>query len=142
MKNEGIPNLAQICRTIGKNVRNKREEKGMKREDLEAISDIPTSYLGCIERGETNPGVKTLVKLCNALGMGLTDLFDDPSVPLLKAAHMEEYAEQIMTFPGEKRETLGTIIRLLFKLINDRGEKKIEGEISGGTGAAVPQGDR
>lgn len=39
---------------------------------------VDRSYVGGLERGEENPTVDTLEKLCTTLGAKLTELFDEP----------------------------------------------------------------
>lgn len=59
---------------IGENVRLYRQKKGLSQEQLALHSEINTSYLGQIERGEKNPTIKILEKIAAALEITLIDL--------------------------------------------------------------------
>jgi len=58
-----------LQRTFGRNVRALREGRGIGREQMaEEIGFHPT-YLGAIERGERNLTLRSVERLCGALGM-------------------------------------------------------------------------
>ncbi|MGG4143875.1 helix-turn-helix transcriptional regulator [Paenibacillus algorifonticola] len=59
---------------IGENVRFYRQKKGLSQEQLALQSEINTSYIGQIERGEKNPTIKTLEKIAAALNITLIDI--------------------------------------------------------------------
>ena len=51
-----------------------REERGFSQEKLAAIADLHRAYIGQIERGEKNIGLKNLQKIAKALGVKAKDL--------------------------------------------------------------------
>ena len=59
----------------GKRLKDLRTQRGISQEDLALSAEITTSYLGMIERGEKNPTVKVIEKLCIALGISLGAFF-------------------------------------------------------------------
>lgn len=59
----------------GKRLKELRTQRGISQEDLALSAEITTSYLGMIERGEKNPTVKVIEKLCVALGISLGVFF-------------------------------------------------------------------
>lgn len=59
----------------GKRLKKLRTQRGISQEDLALSAEITTSYLGMIERGEKNPTVKIIEKLCGALGISLGEFF-------------------------------------------------------------------
>lgn len=61
--------------SIGKRVKELRTNYGLSQEKLALQAEITTAYLGQIERGEKNPTVVTVGKICNALGVSLSDFF-------------------------------------------------------------------
>lgn len=67
--------------TIGKNIRNFREIKKLRQEDLAEKTDLTTNYLGMIERGEKIPSLETFINILNSLGvsadMVLSDVLDN-----------------------------------------------------------------
>lgn len=56
-----------IFQEIGKNIKKLREEKGLTQEELAFLIDSARNYVGCIERGEKHPSIKTLYKIAIAL---------------------------------------------------------------------------
>ena len=63
----------------GKRLKELRTQRGISQEDLALSAEITTSYLGMIERGEKNPTVKVIEKLCVALGISLGAFFAEKS---------------------------------------------------------------
>jgi len=97
--------------SIGKRVKELRSENGLSQEQLALHAEITTAYLGQIERGEKNPTVVTVGKICNALNISLSDFFSDQ-----KLSNTDEDAtlRQIGFFlkdlsPAEKQEILQII---------------------------------
>jgi putative transcriptional regulator len=59
---------------IGKNIRKFRLKKGLSQLDLAAACGFDESAIGRLENGNTNPTIKTLLKLSKALDVNLTHL--------------------------------------------------------------------
>ena len=60
---------------VGFNIRRIREKRGLSQEELAALAGLHRAYVGQIERGEKNIGLKNLEKIAKALGMNTKDLF-------------------------------------------------------------------
>ncbi|PZR34879.1 helix-turn-helix domain-containing protein [Caulobacter segnis] len=63
-------------RTIGQAVRRRRLELGMSQEELADAAGLHRNYVGGIERGERNVGVKAILVLARALATRPGTLFD------------------------------------------------------------------
>ena len=50
-------------------IRKAREDYGYTREQFAELVDVSVSYMAEVERGKTNVSVKTLIKICNVLGL-------------------------------------------------------------------------
>ena len=59
---------------IGKNIKKYRVKKGLTQLDLAAECGVEESAIGRLENGNTNPTVKTLLKLSKALEIEITAL--------------------------------------------------------------------
>lgn len=59
---------------LGQAVRDLRQERGLSQEALAQASELHPTYLSGIERGARNPTWRTLGRLCDALGVKLSDL--------------------------------------------------------------------
>jgi transcriptional regulator with XRE-family HTH domain len=62
---------------LSQSIQRFRKQKGLKLEDLAAISDISASSLSQLERGIGNPSFFTLTKIAQALSIPLTYLFGE-----------------------------------------------------------------
>lgn len=54
-------------RAFGKNLRSKREDKGLSQEEVAKLSKISTTHYAGIERGEENPTFSVIESICKAL---------------------------------------------------------------------------
>jgi len=69
-----------INEEVGLNIRRIREKRGLSQEKLAALANIHRVYIGQIERGEKNIGLRNLEKISNALGVPARFLVD-PEYP-------------------------------------------------------------
>jgi transcriptional regulator with XRE-family HTH domain len=60
---------------LGRQVRQLRKERGLSQEELADRAGLHTNYIGGIERGERNVGVKALFKIAKGLGVSTPELF-------------------------------------------------------------------
>lgn len=58
---------ADSLHTFGKNIQSLRLAKGLSQEKLAELAELHRTYVGAIERGERNIGLRNVVKLANAL---------------------------------------------------------------------------
>ena len=67
--------MEDICARVGFNIRRSREEKDISQEQLAGIAELHRAYVGQIERGEKNIGLRNLEKIAKALKVNIKDLF-------------------------------------------------------------------
>ena len=67
--------MSDINKEVGFKIRRIREELGISQEKLAAIADLHRAYIGQIERGEKNIGLKNLEKIAKALHVNIKELF-------------------------------------------------------------------
>lgn len=65
-----------VARTIGRRVRAGRTERGWTLDELANRSGVSRRMLVTVEQGGTNPSIATLLRLSDALGIGLPVLVD------------------------------------------------------------------
>ena len=68
---------ADIKRSLGQRVKDRRLSLDMSQEDLAAQADIRRALISEIERGEANPTLESVMRLAAALRISLSELFDD-----------------------------------------------------------------
>jgi transcriptional regulator with XRE-family HTH domain len=66
--------MNDINKDVGFNIRRVREEQGLTQEKLAELADLHRAYIGQIERGEKNIGLKNLEKIAKALKVSIKDL--------------------------------------------------------------------
>lgn len=67
-------NAEEYIKKIGKNIVKLRVSKGIRQVDLAFLLDMDDSSLRRLETGKTNPTVKTLHRIAEALEIDITDL--------------------------------------------------------------------
>lgn len=66
-----------VLKAFGDRVRAIRSRKGMSQEELARLAKIDRTYIGGIERGERNAGIKNVHRIADALGVPAAELFAD-----------------------------------------------------------------
>lgn len=62
---------------FGKRVRTLRERIGLSQEQLADKAGIHRTYVGGVERGERNLGLKNVFRIAKALGVTVAELFSE-----------------------------------------------------------------
>ena len=65
-----------INEEVGFNIRRIREEQDLSQEELAQLAGLHRAYIGQIERGEKNIGLKNLEKIAKALRVNIKVLLD------------------------------------------------------------------
>jgi transcriptional regulator with XRE-family HTH domain len=63
-----------VLKAFGERVRETRLQKGLSQEQLARLANIDRTYIGGIERGERNAGIKNVWRIADALGVPAADL--------------------------------------------------------------------
>lgn len=83
---------ADVSRLVGTRLRELRETQKLSARQLALRARLSTEMVTRAERGERTPSLETLVRVCDALGVGLAEFFEDargkrtPSVAGLERA--------------------------------------------------------
>ncbi len=80
---------AAVKHVLARRLRELRRAKGWSQELLAEHADMHRTYLAGIERSLRNPSLENLVKLANALGVSLAELFTFCEGPARGAAPAE-----------------------------------------------------
>ena len=62
---------------FGRRIRTLREGIGLSQEQLADKAGIHRTYVGGVERGERNLGLKNVYRIADALGVSVADLFSE-----------------------------------------------------------------
>jgi len=99
---------------LGGRIRALRKAKGWTQEELGKQADTSYKFLGEIERGVQNPSFSILVKISDALGMELHELFRFESEGLNRK-EMESRLQAIMkALPDDELRRILTMLKALY----------------------------
>jgi transcriptional regulator with XRE-family HTH domain len=66
-----------VLKAFGDRVRTIRTRQGLSQEELARRAKIDRTYIGGIERGERNAGIKNVCRIADALGVPAMEFFRD-----------------------------------------------------------------
>jgi transcriptional regulator with XRE-family HTH domain len=83
--------------TLGDRIRNLRRDRGLRLVDLAKLTDLSVSFISQVERGLTNPGMRSLILMADALEVRPHSLLEETSQSespwvLTRAVDQEEVA--------------------------------------------------
>jgi transcriptional regulator with XRE-family HTH domain len=64
---KGQPRSRPDTETLGDRIRNLRRERGLRLVDMAKLTDLSVSFISQVERGLTNPGMRSLILMADAL---------------------------------------------------------------------------
>ena len=70
--------MAEIAPNVGPRIRTLREQRGLSLRALAERCNLSINAISLIERGENSPTVSSLHMLATALGVKITNFFEDP----------------------------------------------------------------
>ncbi len=72
--------MRNILERIGLNITIIREQRSLTQEQLAALAGLHRAYVGQVERGEKNIGLRNLQKIADALCVNVKDLLTFSSI--------------------------------------------------------------
>ncbi|MBT2383338.1 helix-turn-helix domain-containing protein [Streptomyces sp. ISL-11] len=79
-----------VMEAVAARTRALRKERGWSLDALAARAHVSKGMLVALENGRSNPNLATLIRLCDAFAVPLTDLLQQPAAPLLQPSPPEE----------------------------------------------------
>jgi transcriptional regulator with XRE-family HTH domain len=64
----------ELQRTVGRNLRAYRVERGLSQEAFARILEVHRTYMGSLERGERNLSLRSVERLAKKLGIDASEL--------------------------------------------------------------------
>lgn len=103
--------------SYGERLRQLRKERGLSQEQVALRAEITTSYYGLLERGQANPSVALLEKICAVMNIQMSDIFTDTNTNLLGIdAVSMRILHQINGKSTVEKEAVLSIIKQMMKL--------------------------
>ena len=109
---------------VGARVRSLRRERGLTIEQLAAATGLTKGFISQLERDRTAPSLSSIARICDALGVRLSHIFEREPAPALVRRHERPKVDSY--FPTENH------------LLSSRDEERfqaIESEVAPGAGA-------
>lgn len=69
----------RLAERVGRKIAETRRQGGLTQQDLATEVNTAVQWISRVERGEENLTLATMVKLANALGVSVQELFDAPA---------------------------------------------------------------
>lgn len=110
--------MANILLLVGARIRELRNQKGWTQEQLAEKAGFYYTYIGGIERGETNVSLLNLQKIATALQVEVNELFSyvrDMAVPSAKENTINELLEMMLKLKLTDLKKLKTIVKEFLK---------------------------
>ncbi len=115
-------NIEKIKIQLGNRIRNFRKQRNLSIEKLAFKADLHPTFLGLVERGESNASVTTLIKIANALDKDIVDLFSflciDQNIEIYNTEKEElihELVSELIKYDSAKIKLSIEIIKLCMK---------------------------
>ena len=99
-------------KSIGKNIRKRRDELGLKQETLAELVNISTSYMGAIERGEKLPKLEIFIRIANALKISSDALLID-LLAVRNDIIASDLSDQLSSLPQTEKRRILSIIQTM-----------------------------
>jgi len=124
-----VPRAAPLATTsevprVGARVRSLRRERGLTIEQVAAATGLTKGFISQLERDRTSPSLSSIARICDALGVRLSHIFEREPAPAL--VRRNERPKVDSHFPTENH------------LLSSRDERRlqvIESEVAPGAGA-------
>lgn len=114
----------------GERLRELRTERGFTQEEIALRAEITTSYYGQLERGQANPSVVMLEKICDVMDISLADIFTESDTNLLGIDRLSmQILHQLNGKTEEEKELILSLIKVSFKLQTARKKPNDKEEI-------------
>lgn len=110
-----------IVQMVGERIRYYRIQKELSQEALAHESGLTPAYIGQIERGQENPTVNTLNKICTALDISISEIFDfDSSIKVENEAALDKIRLSLKKLSPENAEIAANIVLQLSKIAQEK----------------------
>jgi transcriptional regulator with XRE-family HTH domain len=124
-----VPRAAPLATTsevprVGARVRSLRRERGLTIEQVAAATGLTKGFISQLERDRTSPSLSSIARICDALGVRLSHIFEREPAPALVR--------------GDVRPKVDTYFPTSNYLLSSRDERRlqvIESEVAPGAGS-------
>jgi len=111
----GVNIMSEIAVFLGKRIKSLRKEAGMSQEELAYRASISPAHLGQIERALKNPTLDTINSIAQALGISLSQLFEETGdfVPRAVSPYENKLNAYLSGMSDRQRKDILKMIKLV-----------------------------
>ncbi len=99
-------------KSIGKNIRKRRNELGIKQEALAEMVDLSVSYIGAIERGEKLPKLDVFIRIANSLKVS-SDTLLSGVLEIENQIVASELSDELSNLPKTEQKRILNVVRTM-----------------------------
>lgn len=113
----------RLAREVGAKIKYLRQKRGLSQEALALSCDMNPAFLGHVERGMRSPTLNTLQRICDGLGITLTELLlTEPNTDLESAAAIQHVTDRMRQLSPAQATHVAELIEQVCCLL-DEAEK-------------------
>lgn len=116
--------MSDFLKLVGDKVKFHRKEQGLTQEQLAEMSDLQSSYIGGVERGERNISLLTLEKIINSLNISPESFFSFKDIDILDKNNVNQlitiHESLLQTRNIEEIKTIHNITKDILTLIDSQ----------------------
>lgn len=115
----------RLAREVGAKIKYLRLKRGMSQEALALSCDMNPAFLGHVERGMRSPTLNTLQRICDGLGITLTELLlTEPNASADStgcAAAIQHVTDRMRQLTPTQAAHIADMVEQVIRLLDDNG---------------------
>ena len=115
----------RLAREVGAKIKYLRLKRGMSQEALALSCDMNPAFLGHVERGMRSPTLNTLQRICDGLGITLTELLlTEPNASADTtgcAAAIQHVTDRMRQLTPTQAAHIADMVEQAIRLLDDNG---------------------
>lgn len=116
----------RLAREVGAKIKYLRQKRGLSQEALALSCDMNPAFLGHVERGIRSPTLNTLQRICDGLGITLTELLltepDENRGSAGNAAAIQHVTDRMRQLTPSQTAHVAELVEQVCCLLEDAGQ--------------------
>ena len=113
----------RLAREVGAKIKYLRQKRGLSQEALALSCDMNPAFLGHVERGMRSPTLNTLQRICDGLGITLTELLltepDATAASTGCAAAIQQVTDRMRQLTPAQAAHIANMVEQAVQLLDD-----------------------
>lgn len=107
-----VENLTLDCKRLGARLKKERIRKHMTQTELSEKANFSVSNISHLEKGTYAPSLKTMIKICNVLEIGIDGLLYDTLSAVSSSYLNKDFAELLADCSAKEKRVLLKILEV------------------------------